>query len=180
MSERRKANVEGAVYFLTFTVLDWVDVFTRKELVEELVKNIRYCQANKGLRLYSYVIMPSHLHMIVAREGAPLPDLLRDFKSYTAKRIMHLIETLPGESRSEWLTAHFRARGAETSQSKEFAFWKKDSHPIELYTPAVIDQKVEYIHNNPVVAGIVNAPEHYLLSSAHPFGMLRLNGFEDV
>lgn len=177
MSERRKANVEGAVYFCTLTVLDWVDVFTRKELAAEIIKNIEFCQRHKGVELFAYVLMPSHLHLVVRRNGGLLSDWLRDFKSFTAKRILHLIETHPGESRSEWLLEHFRRRGQASSQNREFAFWKKDSHPIELYSPAVIDQKIHYIHMNPVEAGLVSEPEHYLLSSAHPQGLLELNGY---
>jgi hypothetical protein len=115
---------------------------------------------------------------VVQRDGGKVAEWLRDFKSVTAKRIIHLIETHPGESRSEWLLQYFREQGSQTSQSREFAFWKKDSHPTELYTQPVFDQKVEYIHRNPVVAGIVTEPEHYLLSSAHPHGSLELNGYD--
>jgi putative transposase len=178
MSERRKANVEGAVYFITLTVVDWVDVFTRKMLSDELIKNLQYCQQHKGLLLFEYVIMSNHLHLIASREGGTLAEWLRDFKSVTAKRIVHLIETHPGESRSEWLLAHFRKRGEESSQNRDFAFWKKDSYPIELYAPSVTDQKANYIRMNPVVAGIVSEPEHYRLSSAHPESPLVMNGYE--
>lgn len=67
MSERRKASIEGAAYFLTFTVLGWVDVFTRKVLADEIIKNLHYCQRNKGLRIFAYVIMSNHLHLVVQR-----------------------------------------------------------------------------------------------------------------
>ncbi len=178
MSERRKANVSGAVYFITLTVVDWVDVFTRRELAEKILVNIRYCQQHKALEVFAYVIMPSHLHLIVRREGGLLSEWLRDFKSFTAKRVLHLIETHPGESRSEWLMEHSSRRGQAASQNREFAFWKKDSHPIELYTSAVVAQKINYIHMNPVEAGLVSEPDHYRLSSAHPEHALELNGYE--
>ena len=177
MSETRKANVPEATYFVTLTVDSWVDVFTRKELVDELLNNIRYCQANKGLELFAYVIMSNHMHFVMRRTGGLLADLLRDFKSYTGKQLLHLIATLPNESRSEWMLRHFNHAGMTSAQNKEFAFWKKDSHPIELYTSEVFDQKVEYIHMNPVVSGLVDRPEHYLLSSAHDDGPLVLNGY---
>lgn len=143
MSERRKANIEGATYFVTFTVLGWVDVFTRKVLADELIKNIQYCQRNKGLRVFAYVVMSNHAHMVVHREGGTVAEWLRDFKSVTAKRFIHLIETPPGESRSEWLLPYFREQGNRTAQSREFAFWKKDNHPTELYTQPVFEQKVQ-------------------------------------
>lgn len=69
--------------------------------------------------------------------------MARDFKSVTAKRFIHLIETHPGESRSEWLLPYFREQGNRTAQSREFAFWKKDNHPTELYTQPVFEQKVQ-------------------------------------
>lgn len=180
MSERRKANVDGAIHFLTLTVLDWVDVFTRKELAEEILVNIRYCQRHKGLELFAYVIMPSHLHLVTRRNDGPLSEWLRDFKSFMAKRVFHLIGTHPAESRSGWLLEHFRRRGQTSSQNREFAFWKKDSDSIELFTPSVIEQKINYIHMNPVEAGMVTEPEHYRLSSAHPDGPLVLNGYDQA
>lgn len=178
MSEYRKANIDGGAYFITMTVLGWVDVFTRKVLADELIKNLQFCQANKGLKLYAYVIMSNHLHLVVQREGGALPEWLRDFKSFTAKRIIHLVETHPEESRSEWLLAFFREQGRMTAQSREYAFWKKDNHPELLYSQPFFDQKVCYIHMNPVEAGIVTEPGHYLRSSAHPNGPLRLNGYD--
>lgn len=79
MSEIRKANVEGATYFVTLTVDGWVDVFTRKELVAELVRNVQYCQAYKVLKLFAYVIMstlpPLGYHARLYRIPGLLPPL---------------------------------------------------------------------------------------------------------
>ena len=177
MSEARKANVEGAAYFVTLTVEGWIDAFTRKELVEELVQNIEYCQRNKGLEVYAYVIMPSHVHMVVRREGGLLSEWLRDFKSWTAKRLFELVSTGVQESRREWMTELLKRWAFGKTQNKNFVFWKKDSHPIELWSRPAMEQKIRYIHNNPVEAGIVTEPHHYRLSSAHPDGPLQLNGY---
>lgn len=177
MSEIRKANVEGAAYFVTLTVEGWVDVFTRRELVDELVKNLQYCQKHKGLVIYAYVIMPSHVHMIVRREGGPLSDWLRDFKAFTAKQLLSLIATGIGESRREWMLPFFRQQASGKAQNKDYAFWRKDSHPIELWSGPVTEQKIRYIHQNPVEQGIVTEAHHYRLSSAHLDGPLELNGY---
>ncbi|MFZ1687187.1 MAG: transposase [Flavobacteriales bacterium] len=177
MSETRKANVEGAAYFITLTVEGWVDAFTRKELVEELVTNIQYCQEHKGLEVYAYVIMPSHVHMIVRRENGLVSEWLRDFKSWTAKRLFELVSTNPQESRREWLTELLQRWAFGKSQHTDFVLWKTDSHPIELWSKAATEQKIAYIHNNPVEARIVSEAHHYLLSSAHPDGPLVLNGY---
>ncbi len=179
MSERRKANVEGALYFITITVVGWIDVFTRKELADEMVKQMAWSQQNKGLKLFAYVIMPSHLHFVAFRDGGGLmSDLLRDLKSYSAKCLLKLVEELPNESRREWLLHMFQFYAKYQSQNEKYMFWQKTSHPTELWSPQVIEQKINYIHNNPVVAGIVTEPEHYWLSSAHPQGPLTLNGWD--
>jgi putative transposase len=177
MSEIRKANVEGAAYFITLTVEGWVDVFTRKVLVDELVHNLKYCQEHKGLEVFAYVIMPSHVHLIVRREGGLLSDWLRDFKAFTAKQILALITSETGESRREWMLPFFEQQAVGKAQNKHFAFWRKDSHPIELWSGKVVAQKIQYIHQNPVEQGIVTEAHHYLLSGAHVDGPLVLNGY---
>lgn len=174
MSEIRKANVEEATYFFTITVVGWIDVFTRREYVDELISTIKFCQRNKGLEVFAYCLMPSHLHMIARRRTGLLADVLRDLKSYSAMRILKLVEELSNESRRDWLLHMFRFHAKYQPQNKEYMFWQKTSHPIELWTPEVFDQKMEYIHMNPVVAGIVSEPEHYLMSSAHPLGPLEM------
>ncbi len=86
-------------------------------------------------------------------------DILRDFKKFTSKAIIKAINDNPQESRKEWLQEQF-------STSNGFRFWRSDNKPIELWTIAVIDQKFNYIHQNPVEEGLAVRPEHYLYSSA--------------
>jgi putative transposase len=88
-----------AIHYVTFTVHQWVDVFTRKEYSEILLENLRYCQQNKGLKIYAWVVMSNHCHMIIRSEGFKLSDVIRDFKKYTAKKIMEAIEGNDRESR---------------------------------------------------------------------------------
>ncbi len=92
MSEKRK-TIEDQLYYVTLTVVGWIDVFTRKEYVYEIINNLKYCQQNKGLEIYAYVIMSNHIHLIARmNNGSKLGELLRDFKSYTAKQIIKMIE----------------------------------------------------------------------------------------
>jgi putative transposase len=91
------------LHFLTHTVVDWIDVFTRMELAQVIVDSLNFCIANKGLEVYVWCLMPSHLHMIArTTPGARnnLSDVMRDFKKFTSNKI---IETLPeiNESRKE-------------------------------------------------------------------------------
>ena len=92
MSELRKANVPQSTYFITLTIVGWMDIFTRQAYVEDLIKNLKFCQANRGLEIFEYVVMPSHIHMICRRKEGLLSELLKDFKSFTAKEILRLIE----------------------------------------------------------------------------------------
>ena len=165
MSETRKTE-PGRLYFVTMTVVGWIDVFNRKEYLDELMQNLKFCQEKKGLSIYCYVIMSSHIHMIASSESVPLSYILRDFKSYTADKLFEMIENNQHESRRDWMKYLFGFFGKGIGQDRQF--WEHGNFPIELYSPKVIAQKVEYIHNNPVKANIVEHPEHYIYSSANP------------
>jgi REP element-mobilizing transposase RayT len=97
------SNQQG-LHFLTFTVVGWVDVFTRKSYRDVILDSFRYCQKERGLLIYGYVIMSNHLHLIVRTEKEDLSNVIRDFKKFTAKTILKLIQDKSkGESRLEWL-----------------------------------------------------------------------------
>ena len=112
--------------------------------------------------------MSSHIHLIVANNKANLPAIIRDLKSYTAKRIINLVETNPQESRKEWMLHLFRYFAKFNKQNSEYQFWQKTSHPIELFSAKVFDQKMDYIHHNPVESMAVNEEAAYVYSSANP------------
>ena len=172
MSEIRK-TYEGGTFFVTMTIVGWIDVFNREFYCEEIIKNLQYCQANKGLELYAYCLMASHLHMIASVKSGTLGNLLRDFKSYTAKQVIKLIENNPQESRREWLLHLFKYYAKFNKHNALYQFWQQNNHAIDLYSNAVIDQKIEYIHQNPVVAGIVTDATYYKYSSANPESILK-------
>ena len=153
--------------YLTITVVDWVDVFIRKRYKDTLLESLRYCQKEKGLQVYAYVIMSSHIHLIAEANGDnPLSDILRDFKKFTAKTILHEIEHGGRESRREWMLHRFAYRGRNAPGKRHYQFWQSDNHPIMLYSLPVIAQKIGYIHNNPVLEGYVESAEQYLYSSS--------------
>ncbi len=166
MSEKYKTHADG-LYFVSFSVAGWIDVFTRKIYQELLVDSITYCQQHKNLKIYCYCIMPSHIHFITYSENGELSHTLRDLKAYTAKQILKAIEENPQESRKEWMLHQFEYYGSISPQKQKYQFWKHDNHPFYLYTPNMIKQKVDYIHDNPVEAGFVNQPNEWRLSSAN-------------
>lgn len=167
MDKGYKIRNPNGIYFLTFAVVEWVDVFTRKEYADMVIESLKYCQQEKGLILYGYCLMHNHLHLIASSaDEANLSDILRDFKKFTSKQIIKAIEENPKESRKNWMLWVFKNAGANNSKNKNYQFWRQDNQPKELETNAFKDQKLGYIHNNPVEAGIVLAPEHYVYSSA--------------
>ena len=93
---------------------------------------------------------------------------MHDFKSFTAKEILKKLQDYEQvvESRRKWLLHHFSFHAKKNHARGNYQVWEKGSHPINLYTPKVIRQKIAYIHNNPVRANLVAKPEHYLYSSA--------------
>jgi len=159
MSRKHKfCNPDGA-YFVTLTVQSWVDVFTRNAYKNILVENLAHCQKQKGLEIFAWCIMSNHAHLIVrAKDGSGflLPDILRDLKTYTSKKIVEAIQENPQESRRVWLLPMF----------ENGKFWQQGNYPIELWSSKVIYQKLDYIHENPVEEGIVFSPEQYVYSSA--------------
>ncbi|MEM6318622.1 MAG: transposase [Bacteroidota bacterium] len=126
------------VHFLTLTVVGWIDVFTRAAYRDILIDSLKHCMEKKGLVIYAYVIMSNHVHLIAqsVSQKQTLSDIIRDFKSFTAKQINKQIQTIKtGESRREWLTYLFSFFARGNQRNRTFQFWQSDNHPIELWSP---------------------------------------------
>jgi putative transposase len=156
-------------YFITMTVVAWIDVFTRSSHKLIIVDALKYCQEHKGLLIYGWCLMSNHLHIIASTEGDfHLRDVVRDFKKFTSKKIVG--EILEGtESRSRWMLANFYYAGKYLNRIKNYKLWKDGNHALVIYSPAFFYQKLNYIHNNPVKAMIVERPDEYLFSSARNY-----------
>jgi REP element-mobilizing transposase RayT len=162
-----KIRDENAVHFLTFAVVEWVDVFTRSFYCDIVVDSLNHCVKEKGLLLHAWIIMPNHMHLIAsAREGFKLSGFLRDFKKHTSTTIVDEIEKNTRESRKNWMLWIFKKAGEKNSRNTGHQFWQQENHPIELRTDEMILQRLNYLHNNPVRAGIVREADHYVYSSA--------------
>lgn len=121
-------NKEG-IHFVTFAVVEWVDVFTRKEYKDLIIESLKYCQKTKGLVIYSWCLMSNHIHLIVAAKNNDTSEILRDFKKFTSKEIIKAISEHPGESRKEWMLEIFRKAGEENSRNQLYQFWRQDNQP---------------------------------------------------
>jgi REP element-mobilizing transposase RayT len=164
-------NNPTGIYFVTFATVEWVDVFTRRRYADILLDSLRFCQKEKGLKIYAWCIMFNHIHLIASSElkQYTLSDILRDFKKFTSSAILKSIKEEPGESRRNWMLWIFSAAGKKNSNNTNYQFWQQNNHPEELYSKTFSDQKKDYIHHNPVVAGLVDKPEDYNLSSARDY-----------
>ena len=121
--------------------------------------------------------MPSHIHFVARQLDGKLNETIRYFKAHVAKQALHLIESEPGESRKLWLLHMFRYYAKFQQQNSKYQFWQKTSHPIEMLSPKMLMQKIDYIHNNPVAASLVIDPASWLYSSAcriSPFTVVRI------
>lgn len=173
-----KIRDQTKAHFVTLTVVDWIDVFTRKRYKDSIIESLQYCIQNKGMILYGYVIMSNHIHMIVQSDQEDVSGLLRDFKKFTAKKILEQIQSQP-ESRREWMLSRFKKATETHQRNKEFQFWRYGNHPEEIYSQKFLWSKLDYIHLNPVRAGIVSKASHYNYSSASNYlndnGLLEIN-----
>lgn len=169
MANRYKVKDSDGIYFMTFTLTGWVDLFIRNAYRDCIIDSLTYCIKEKGLTLYAYVIMTSHIHLIVSsKSGYDLPATIRDLKKFTSKKLIKLINEIP-ESRREWLLNKFSFEANRTSRGDKYIVWKEGYHAKQIVTNYFLDQKRDYIHNNPVVAGFVSLPEDYLYSSARSY-----------
>ena len=178
MSRAYKFKDQTKPYFISFSVVYWIDLFTRKEYCHLFIDSLKYCQKEKGLIVYAYIIMPSHVHMIIGTRDKPMQDILRDLKSFTSRRFKEEITVHNAESRKEWLLLMFKQAGEKNGNNNNWQLWQQNNHPIELWDNYMIDQKLDYLHNNPVEAGIVAKPEDYLWSSAGDYAGIK--GMIDV
>lgn len=166
MSSKYKVANSTIPHFVTFSVVGWVDVFSREQYKEIMVESLRYCTEQKGLSLHAWVIMTNHVHLIISSKSTRLEDLVRDMKKFTSKQIIHAIQENPEESRKDWMLNLFRFTGSGNKNNKEFQFWKQDYHPVELTTNDMLGQRLQYLHENPVRSGLVWEAWHYKYSSA--------------
>ena len=156
-------------YFMTLTVIDWIDVFTHINHKMLLIDSLKYCQREKGLNIFAWCLMPSHLHIIANTSiKFELADVIRDIKKFTSKKIIKQIQDEP-ESRRDWMLNRFEYAGKYNKKIKNFKFWKDGNHAIEVYSEKVTWQKINYIHQNPVIEKIVYKEEDYLFSSARNY-----------
>ena len=145
------------------TVNHWLPIFTRPDTVNIVLDSWRYLQREAGFILYGYVILENHLHLIAA--SADLSRDMRRFKSYTAREIVNWLEQGHSAKILEMLALFKQHHKTESS----YQVWEEGNHPQIIETEAVMRQKLDYIHQNPVKRGYVDKPEDWRYSSARNY-----------
>jgi REP element-mobilizing transposase RayT len=168
MSTGYKIVDQEALHYVTFQVVNWVDLFTRQVYRDIVIESLKFCQVNKGLEIYAFVVMSNHIHILLRSSIGKLSDTIREFKSYTAKQILLAIE-MEQESRRDWMLNLFEFAAKQHKRNEKYQVWTHENHAELIYSDNFIFQKINYIHENPVRAGIVENPEDYLYSSARDF-----------
>jgi putative transposase len=165
MSERYKFYDKSALYFVSPTIVSWIDLFTKKQYSDIVIDSLKYCQSKKGLVIHAWCIMSSHLHLIISTKNEELSSILRDFKKHTSKKIIEELKT-GNDSRKEWILSIFEMEANLIKRNKFYKVWQDGNHPILLDTNTMLDQRLNYLHNNPVEQGVVLNTFDYVYSSA--------------
>jgi REP element-mobilizing transposase RayT len=165
MSSKYKALDHETPHFVTFTIVGWIDVFSREVYKEILINSLEYSIINKGLILHAWVVMTNHVHLIISTQSNTIPDLVRDIKKFTCNQIIACIQNNRMESRKAWMMNMFDYAGKTNNDNVYFQFWKQHYHPIVLHSATRCQKALDYLHHNPVKAGLVWEPWHYKYSS---------------
>ncbi len=170
MSRNYKFHNPDGVYFVSFAVVKWLNIFAKENYKNALLDSLNYCQENKGMEIFAWCIMSNHVHLVFRSNGGSTPqNLLGDFKRFTSKLLVKMITENPNETHKEFLLTQFREAANNTSNVINFQFWQHDNQPIELWSNKVISEKIKYIHKNPVKANLVFKAEDYIYSSARDY-----------
>ncbi|WP_230154165.1 transposase [Flavobacterium sp. CECT 9288] len=162
------------MYFISFAVVGWLNVFTRNEYKDLFLESLVFCQKNKGLEIHAWCIMSNHVHLVFRSINDQKSELLiGDLKRFTSQSIVKSIQENSRESRKEFLLDFFKKEAEKSSNVKHYQFWRHDNKPIELWSNKVIQQKIDYVHNNSVEEGLVYKPEDYVYSSAIDYAVLQ-------
>ena len=156
---------KNKIHFLTFTTIEWIDIFTKSEYFDLIIGTFKHCQKNSGLLLHGFVIMTNHLHCLVsAKESYYLENIVASFKKFTTSQIKELLE----KDNRKYISALIKSSYAK-KKNNSFQIWQRENYPEIIESEKFFLQKLNYIHNNPVVKCYVSKPEDWLYSSARNY-----------
>ena len=163
MRSNYKITVKDGVHFITSTIIEWLPVFTTRTYFEIIIDSLKFCQDNKQLKLYAYVILDNHFHLIVS--APDLPAVLASLRKFTARGIINQLK----HDEKKWLLNQLAYYKKRHKTNSDFQVWEEGTQPKLITTDKMLLQKTEYIHYNPVKRGLVDEPEHWRYSSARNY-----------
>lgn len=163
MRSKYKFTDKDGVYFITATVIEWLPVFTNEAYCQILTDSLKFCQQKKQLRIYAYVILENHIHLVC--EAPRLSQTISDFKKFTARKV---IDTLKKDQK-DWLLNQLAYYKKRHKVHSTYQFWQEGVHPQLIVSDQMLNQKIAYIHNNPVKRGLIEKAEHWRFSSARNY-----------
>ncbi|KAA3655975.1 MAG: transposase [Calditrichaeota bacterium] len=153
-------------YFLTATIVNWLPVFAKPLFAQVAFDSLNFLMKENRIKIFAYILMENHMHLIAY--SPKLSEEIRSFKSFTARQIIDHLK----EAKNNFLLDQLAWHKLRHKQNQDYQLWQEGSHPQEIQTPAMMRQKIEYIHLNPVKRGYVEHPEHWLYSSARNYAGL--------
>jgi len=174
MSRSRYKFIPGdtSPYLLTATTVNWLPLFNNPTIAEIIFDSLRFLQAHNRLTIYAYVLMENHLHLIASAEI--LEKEIANFKSFTARKSID--HYLSGEN--SFILEQLAFHKIPHRIDRDYQFWQQGVHPQQIQSTAMLHQKIEYMHHNPVRRGYVELPEHWRYSSARNYA--GMEGLLDV
>ncbi len=160
MKSRYKVVDPEGIYFVSSTIVEWIPVFISESLFDVIINSLNFCKKEKDLKIYAFVIMPEHLHMIVS--SCKLIEIMKSFKRHTAKAILEYYKT----TKKDQILNQFYFYKKRNKIESNYQVWQEGFHPQLMSSIDMIDQKIQYIHLNPMRKGFVNKPEDWKYSSA--------------
>ena len=152
------------MYFLTFVVKNWYYLFDRNNRFSILSNTLKFFQENKGLKIYGYVFMLNHIHLII--QSNDVIGFVRDFKRWTSRELKNNLIKYEPEVLKLFL-----------DNDNNYNFWQDTNKPEIIENEKFFMQKFNYIFNNPVRKDYVEKPEYWKWSSANENSEVKIEKF---
>ena len=163
MRSRYKYFHDPSPYFVTCTIVNWIPIFTSPQMFEIVTESLSFLRNDGSLKLYAYVILENHMHMIASSDD--LSKNIGRLKSYTARKV---IDSAEGNNNT-WLLKQLQEEKKSFKSDRMYQLWQEGFHPQRIQSEAMLFQKIKYIHNNPVRRGYVDDPTSWVYSSARNY-----------
>jgi putative transposase len=173
LRSRNRNNFEkhGEVFFVTSTVVGFIEIFKIDSLCEIMIEKLRFYQDRGDFILLAYVIMPDHFHLVInTKNDKTISECVGNLKRITSREITAALRKL-----NNWDFLAKLDRAAALEATHDSRIWKHRFDSLVILNEDTLRQKIEYIHNNPVRAGLATKPSDWFYSSARNY-----EGMDDV